>query len=388
MIFPKEIINSTDIVFRYRNRIQSKVIYITLIVTTLIAFFTLPYVETDIYFSSRGVIRTLGEETFMVSPNSGYVIKSNIKYNSMVTIGDTLLVIDNSRVIEEIDKLKSKLKMAEENIDDLNYLLFAHVPHRKYLKLPLNQSALSKFLQQLGRIDNQLEALERIVKRKELLLQKKVIARAEYEKDRYEYGEVKEQKKLLIEDQKAQWQTQRKNEQTNLIDLRNRLRVLNRNKNEFVLIAQENGLLKKTKEMNPGTFVNSGEVLAEVSPNGQLVVEALIPPSKIGLLNQQNTVSYQVDAFNYRNWGLAKGQIIEIGKDIEIINNQPFFKVLSSINQTHLKLNNGVKGELKRGLTLSARFKITRRSLFDLLYDKIDDWLNPSQSIKIEDNIT
>lgn len=39
----------------------------------------------------------------------------------------------------------------------------------------------------------------------------------------------------------------------------------------------------------------------------------------------------------------------------------------------------GKKGVLKKGMTVSAHFMITERSLFDLLYQKIDDWANPIQ---------
>lgn len=45
----------------------------------------------------------------------------------------------------------------------------------------------------------------------------------------------------------------------------------------------------------------------------------------------------------------------------------------------------GLKGNLKKGMTVSAHFTIARRSLFDLLYQKMDDWINPSQYI-IENN--
>lgn len=30
-------------------------------------------------------------------------------------------------------------------------------------------------------------------------------------------------------------------------------------------------------------------------------------------------------------------------------------------------------------MTVISHFKITRRSLFDLLYQKMDDWANPTQ---------
>ena len=35
------------------------------------------------------------------------------------------------------------------------------------------------------------------------------------------------------------------------------------------------------------------------------------------------------------------------------------------------------KGKLKKGMTLQAYFNVARRSLYQLLYDKIDNWLNP-----------
>ena len=42
----------------------------------------------------------------------------------------------------------------------------------------------------------------------------------------------------------------------------------------------------------------------------------------------------------------------------------------------------GMTGNLKKGMTVSAHFMIARRSLFDLLYQKMDDWINPSQYIE------
>ena len=39
---------------------------------------------------------------------------------------------------------------------------------------------------------------------------------------------------------------------------------------------------------------------------------------------------------------------------------------------------------IKKGMTLQARFYVTRRTLFQLLYDKADDWLNPNVSVSPE----
>jgi hypothetical protein len=53
------------------------------------------------------------------------------------------------------------------------------------------------------------------------------------------------------------------------------------------------------------------------------------------------------------------------------------FKVRSSLDQSFLALKNGYRGELKKGLTVTARFRVTKRTLAQLLFDKTDNWLNP-----------
>ena len=41
----------------------------------------------------------------------------------------------------------------------------------------------------------------------------------------------------------------------------------------------------------------------------------------------------------------------------------------------------GMKGYLKKGMVANVRFMITKRSLFDILYQNIDEWINPAQYI-------
>ena len=47
------------------------------------------------------------------------------------------------------------------------------------------------------------------------------------------------------------------------------------------------------------------------------------------------------------------------------------------LDSQQLHLKNGFKGNLKKGMTLQARFVVARRSLWELLFDKVDDWVNP-----------
>ena len=151
------------------------------------------------------------------------------------------------------------------------------------------------------------------------------------------------------------------------------------NKSQFVVLSPITGTLIGIKSIEKGSFLNAGEVFANISPDTELLVECFISPQDIGLLKNNNSVNFQIDAYNNNQWGLATGTIIDIGKDIEFIENTSAFKVQCRMNEKALKLKNGFEGKLKKGMTLNAQFKLTERTLFDLLYDKVDDWVNPSQ---------
>jgi HlyD family secretion protein len=99
----------------------------------------------------------------------------------------------------------------------------------------------------------------------------------------------------------------------------------------------------------------------------------------MGLLKKGMKVTYQIDALNYNDWGFAYGEISEIANDFEVIDKQSVFRVKCRLDTRALKLKNGYTTTLKKGMTLRARFIVTERSLYQLLYDKVDDWLNPLQ---------
>ena len=86
---------------------------------------------------------------------------------------------------------------------------------------------------------------------------------------------------------------------------------------------------------------------------------------------------FQLDAFNYNQWGLVKGKIEEISSDLIAVNDQPVFKIRCSLENEFLLLKNGYKGNLKKGMTLTGRFSLTERTLWQMLFDKVDNWLNP-----------
>lgn len=131
-----------------------------------------------------------------------------------------------------------------------------------------------------------------------------------------------------------------------------------------------------------GSYVQPGDVMAVVSPDSTLIAETYVPSKDIGLIQTGQPVRLQVDAFNYNQWGLLTGRVIDIANNFTLSNGEPMFKVRCQLNQSYLSLTNGYRGKLKKGMTVQTRFQVARRSLFQLLYDNADDWLNPAISPK------
>ena len=111
----------------------------------------------------------------------------------------------------------------------------------------------------------------------------------------------------------------------------------------------------------------------------QLIVESTVSPINIDLIRKNQKVKFQSDPFNYNQWGLLEGKVIDIDRSITIQGEQAFFRVRSIMNTSEMRLESGYKTTVSKGMTLTTRYTIARRSLYNLLFDKMNDWLNPKQ---------
>lgn len=110
------------------------------------------------------------------------------------------------------------------------------------------------------------------------------------------------------------------------------------------------------------------------SPETHLIVECFISPSYVGLLNLNDQVNFQIDAFQHNQWEMANGRILHIDHDVSWIEDKLKYKVICSLNETPSILSKNTPAHIKIGMPLTAKFQIAKRTVFQLLFDKIDDW--------------
>lgn len=220
---------------------------------------------------------------------------------------------------------------------------------------------------------------EDIYKRYKILFDRKVVSEAEFEKYAYDYENANLDKNALISKYKNQWQLEINQFESEEREQLGKQNDLNEQQELYIVKAPVDGTLINLNSTQTGSYVFAGQKLADLSPDTLLTAICYVKPSDIGLIHKGQEARLQIDAFNYNQWGFLGAKVIDISNDIIIGNNgqPPVFKVKCQLLKSYLRLKNGYQGNIKKGMTFAARFTVAKRSVFELLYDKVDNWLNP-----------
>jgi HlyD family secretion protein len=377
-VFPKEILESTAEVHQFKHSNKSKSIYLIILLILIGAFAALPFLKVDVVATARGIIKPNKERVDISLINSGQVLLSNLANNKKVAKGDTLLILNDKGIDQKLNLSAFQTRETLSYINDLSLLLNQKTVRLSELSSPGYQKDYLQYDQKLRELQIRVQKIKRDFERYKLLYEKGVIARAEYDNYKFEFDLALSEIVQHRKQQQNSWQADLSQYNNTLKELLSSKEQLVESKNRFVITAPVSGTLFSINQLEAGSFITAGTVLAQISPDTDLLVECYISPAEIGLIREQNPANFQIDAYNYNQWGLASGRVIEIGKDVEFLEDKSIFKVRCSLDQKFLVLKNGFKGNLKKGMTLNANFKLSRRTLFELLYDKMDDWLNPT----------
>lgn len=361
--------------------VKSQIIYIVVILTLILALASLPFIYVNVNIQSSGIIRPIAEKTEIKTLVAGRIDQILVRNGQYVTKGLPLAILDNDRINSQLRLNQFRLKEKKQQIFDLSILV--ELSKNDYDSIPKLRSALyrqqySQFIFNLSdNLTTQKKLLRDLNIKKELYNNGKVIALQKLEDQKYEYHKAKTAFDMAFEQQLSTWQGALTTARMELNQLQAEQHQLQEQKTLNTIKAPISGTLQQFQGRYAGNYIQAGDVLGIISPDSGLIAECYVKPSDIGLIKKNMPVRFQVDAFNYNQWGLLKGSVIEIPNDFITVNNTPVFLVRCKLDQNFLTLKNGYKGKLKKGMTLHGRFVIAKRSLYELLYDKMDDWLNP-----------
>jgi len=353
-------------------------IYKIILFLTILIFISFYFIRLPISSSSRGIIRSQTENTKIVSVVGGRVIENNLKKNNQeIKQGEKLLVITAEQLDTQKSLQNSQSSDYSAQLQDLHKLTRGQYGG---LQTGQYQRELSAMQEKIAQVQTQLSLAKKDYDRANLLYNQGVIPKSEYDKFYHTYQGLQSQVSGIREQQLAQWQAQKRDVERQIRSLGAEVQRINQEQKNYIITAPISGRLVNFSGIQKGNFMIQGQNIGEISPEESLVAECLVSPKDIGFIKVGQKVKFQVDTYNYNQWGLLEGKVKEIDQNITV-NQQTgdaYFRVLCTMDKNYLQLKNGYKGKIGKGMTLTARFYLLDRTLWQLLFDRVDDWFNPN----------
>ena len=355
-----------------------KSIYLVITLFVILIIGILPLTNLPVSTSSRGVIRSQTENTKIVSVVGGRVITNDLQRNNQqIKQGDTLLVVTAEQLDTQKSLQNSQSSDYSAQLQDLNRLTRGQYGG---LQTGQYQRELSAMQEKIAQVQTQLSLAKKDYDRASLLYNQGVIPKSEYDKFYHTYQGLQSQVSGIREQQLAQWQAQKRDTERQIRSLGSEITRINQEQKNYIITAPISGRLVNYSGVQKGNFIVQGQPIGEISPEENQVAECMVSPKDIGFIKKNQKVKFQIDAYNYNQWGLLEGKVVDIDQNITVNQQtgEAYFKVRCVMDKNYLQLKNGYRGQVGKGMTLTARFYLLDRTLWQLLFDRVDDWFNPN----------
>ena len=360
---------------------RSRILYWIIIGMILSGMAVLPLIYVDVSVQARGYFQSDIEKQVVFAPFQGKIIYTSIHNGGDIKKGDTLLVFDTESLRAQQASLMQRIGENNASIKDLETLTKYSLTDRSDQSGVITERYKAEFAnlrnQQIIQFQKyQKKKIEH--ERNKLLYNQQIIPKSDFENSLFLLTNEKDNLDQILLSQKSIWQSDLTMRRSDSIKLVADSKQCSGELSNRVILAPTAGEIIQSSDIQIGSIVNEGQKIAEISPEGELVATCFVKPAEIGLIHEKQKVKIQVDAFNYNEWGMLQGDIIDISDDMIVENGSvAYFRVKCKPAKTFLSLKNGYRAEIKKGMSLNTRILVIRRSLYHLLFDKAANWFNP-----------
>ena len=350
----------------------------------------LPLVPVEITVRSIGVVRPATERIELKAAIGGKIGQLLARDNERVAANQPLLELSAADGAERLARNRALQREKSGLIADLAELtgkLAQPVPaeaatadfpaFRVMPQSPVLAREHAQFLAQYEVDRLAVANTRRIHDHTVALAAKGIVTDQECAEAHYAAARAAADLQLLVQQALTGWQTRLHDEQDGLAQLVSDEKRLREELALSVVRAPAAGTVQGFIGLGAGATVIAGQSLGYVSPDDRLLVETYISPKDIGLLQVGQPARLQIDAYPYTQWGLLDGIVENVAADATASGQQAAFRVMVRPAALTLHLANGATGVLRKGMTLTARFVVARRTLLQVLYEDASVWLSP-----------
>ena len=328
--------------------------------------------EIEIVVKTHGTIRPYKDISRVSNVIGGRIKTINYSQDQDVKKGDLLIEIDSDDMKIKIDRIHEQIKdltekenclillkksiqseqslFGPDSIEFYNRYIFYKVSKEKlnldYISAERKYTAQNNMSTFVAK--NELEELETQARLAELNLQSFI-----------------SENHIILETELQEIKKELKQLSSDLDSLKKQVEL-------SVIRAPIDGRINKLIDLNREDYIFSGVEILHIIPDTSesKKVQIAISNKDIAEIKVHDSVSYRLPALPMNEFGIIKGEIVSIPADIKS-NNEGFFIVEGSFNQTSLNSNKNENIQLKNGMFVDVRITVRRRKILFHVLDKI-----------------
>jgi HlyD family secretion protein len=364
-----------------RHAPSGHALYLTIVAMTIAGALATPLIQVPVTVQANGVIRPIVERQDARTAESGIVHAVHVRDGDRVRAGDTLLALDARTVETRIATSDSSAHARERELADLTSLLDAgdSLVFWQALRTPYRRQQSREHAAVVVELRARAAAEGRDADRLRALLARGFVAPEQAERQETAHRTAQAAITEHLERMRSSWSDAHARTADEVRRLATERAELRDALARRVVIAPVDGTVEMVASLSPGSVLQQGERVATISPNTDLVGEALLTARDIALVRRGTPARLMIDALNYRDWGAMDATVIDVADDASLSGELPVFRVRCRLSRPDLRLRGGHRVPLGKGMTFRARFVIAERSLLQLLFDDVDEWLNPAR---------
>lgn len=139
----------------------------------------------------------------------------------------------------------------------------------------------------------------------------------------------------------------------------------------LVFVAPLDGVVRDAGSVVPGAIIEPGEKIGTIVPSARLVAEVRVRSRDIGFVRVGMFSRILVDAYDHLAWGTLPARVLEVVPEYGASREPTEFRLRCELLEQTLHSRRGGAVDVHEGMTLRARLIVGRRSLLDLVRQKL-----------------
>lgn len=350
------------------------ILFISVII--IIIFLWLYFGEIDVIVKANGIINNK-ESISSIYNIKGGILKDIIdEEQEYVEKGTLLISIKNTSLLKRKKFLEDKISRNGEEIKDLEVI-------KKYLRAKVNNlSFKTKILkEEFITVKDRIKYLEKNIRTKNEKFDKLKSLRGlsisensmQEEKNKitdleYELSKYKKEKMINIENRIL-------NKKNQILEYKIEIENIDNNLMNYKVYAPISGKIEFIKNYNKGDYIPSGIKIMKIIPDAKnkYEVQLFIRNKDILKINKGDLVRYRIASYPYKEYGIAKGKVLNINSDATSLENNNYgYKIKADINNYLVKKESKKIVEYKSGMLTEASIVVKKRKIFYYVLEKLD----------------